>query len=77
MLECKAGAWDSTVFNDAEEAGNWGNQIESKQPFFLWNASLEILDVGPDNAGKMVLMLGTRVVARLGQDGYRRRLMMW
>jgi len=26
--------WDSTVFNDAEEAGNWwGNQIESKQPF--------------------------------------------
>ena len=24
---------DSTVFNDAEEAGNGGNQIESKQPF--------------------------------------------
>jgi len=30
------------------------------------------LDVGPDNAGKMVLMLGTTgVVARLGQDGIR------
>jgi len=25
--------WDSTVFNDAEEIGNCGNQIESKQPF--------------------------------------------
>jgi len=24
--------WDSTVFNGAEEVGNWGNQIESKQP---------------------------------------------
>ena len=25
------------VFNDAEEVGNWGKQIESKQPFlFLW-----------------------------------------
>ena len=23
--------WDSTVFNDAEVVGNWGNQIESKQ----------------------------------------------
>ena len=26
--------WDSTVFNDAEEVGNGGNQIESKQPFY-------------------------------------------
>ena len=23
--------WDSTIFNDAEEVGNWGNQIESMQ----------------------------------------------
>jgi len=22
------------IYNDAEEVGNWGNQIESKQPFF-------------------------------------------
>ena len=27
--------WDSTVFN---EAGNWGNQIESKQPFLFYSA---------------------------------------
>ena len=27
--------WDSTVFNDAEEVGNWGNQIEFKQPFLF------------------------------------------
>ena len=29
--------WDSTVFNDAEELGNWGNQIESKQPFLPYS----------------------------------------
>jgi len=28
--------WVSTVFNDAEEIWNWGNLIESKQPFLLW-----------------------------------------
>ena len=31
--------WDSTVFNDTEGAGNWGNQIESKQPFYFYSVS--------------------------------------
>jgi len=30
-LECKAGSGTPVA---AEEAGNWGNQIWSKQPFF-------------------------------------------
>jgi len=36
--------WDSTVLNDAEEAGNWGNQIESKQPSLFYSdiCSLDI-----------------------------------
>jgi len=29
--------WDSTVFNDAEEAGNWCNQVESQQPFLFYS----------------------------------------
>ena len=29
--------WDSTVFNDAEEVGNLGNHIESKQPFLFYS----------------------------------------
>jgi len=27
--------WDSTVFNGAQEVGNWGNQFEPKQLFFF------------------------------------------
>ena len=27
--------WDFPIFNDAEETGNWGYQIESKQPFIF------------------------------------------
>jgi len=35
--------WDSTVFNDVEEPGNWGNQIESKQPFLFYSDILSRL----------------------------------
>jgi len=31
--------WDSIVFNDIEEEWNWGNQVESKQPFLFYSAS--------------------------------------
>jgi len=36
--------WDSTVFNDAEEAQNRGNQIESKQPFLFYSEFLAWLN---------------------------------
>jgi len=29
--------WDSTVFSDAEDIGNWGDQIESKLPFIFYS----------------------------------------
>ena len=32
--------WDSTVFKDEEEVGNWGNQNVSKQPFFCYSESV-------------------------------------
>jgi len=31
--------WGSSVFKDAEEAGNWGDQIKSKQSFFSYTHS--------------------------------------
>jgi len=32
--------WDSTVFDDAEEVGNWGNQIEPEQPFLFLQGTI-------------------------------------
>jgi len=40
IVEMQSRPWDPTVLNDAEEVGNWGNQIESKQPFLFYSACI-------------------------------------
>jgi len=37
IVEMQSRQLDSTVSDDAEEAGNWGNQIESKQSFLFYS----------------------------------------
>jgi len=38
--------WDSTVFNGAEELGNWDNQIESEQPFLFHPLAAQVIMTG-------------------------------